>query len=45
MSDQPLLVRTPGQSGDKPLIPVKPLDDPALLARVLDGLEALPCLN
>jgi len=44
MSGQPLLTRTPDQA-NAPLIPVRPLDDPALLARVLDRLEALLCLN
>jgi hypothetical protein len=42
MSDQPLLIRAPQQS-NAPLKPIKPLADPELLARVCDGLKALPC--
>jgi hypothetical protein len=41
-ADQPLLVhRTEHQPDAVPLKPIKPLDDPALLAHVLDGLVRL----
>jgi hypothetical protein len=43
-ADQPLLVRTP-DAANAPLIPVKPPPALETLARVLDRLEALPCLS
>ena len=42
MSEQPLLIRTERQADAMPLKPIKPLDDPALLARARDGLVRLP---
>jgi hypothetical protein len=38
MSEQPLLVRTPQPVDVPPSVPI----DPALLARVRDGLKRLP---
>jgi hypothetical protein len=42
MSEQPLLIRTPEQA-NAPLTRIRPLDDPALLERALEGLRRLPC--
>ena len=44
MSDAPLLVRTPEQA-NAPLVPVKPPPDLETLKRVVERLEALPCLS